>query len=89
LELLSDLSEIQKAQPLKKANRVVDMQRVYELLYTSLMLKIDLKHAAAKVNVSALLRENRYRTTLSDQSLSDLSINTILLLSLSSKKTLC
>ena len=64
------------------------MHNEYELLYTSIMLKIDLKHSSNRINIASLLSHKHNRENLYDQSLSDLSINTLLLLGISNKKNL-
>lgn len=52
------------------------------------MLKIDLKHAATKINIAALLSHKHNKQTIYDKSLSDIIINTLLLLGLNNKKNL-
>ena len=42
------------------------MSREYELIYTSLMLKIDLKHSISKVNIKQLLSYKHNREQLAD-----------------------
>ena len=64
------------------------MSKEYELVYTSLLLKIDLKHSSSKVNIDSLLSHKHERESIYDKSLSDESINILMLLSLSSKKNL-
>lgn len=62
------------------------MHKEFELVYTSLMLKIDLRHACTKINITSLLSHKHNRASLIDRSLSDISINTIMLLTLGQKK---
>lgn len=52
------------------------------------MLKIDLKHASTNINISALLSQKHNRKTLYDQSLSDIILNTLLLLAVSNPNNL-
>ncbi len=63
------------------------MSKEYELVYTSIMLKIDLKHSNL-IDISGLLSHKHNRKTIYDQSMSDMIMNTLLLLALSSKKNL-
>lgn len=64
------------------------MQQEFNLVYTSIMLKIDLKHASGAINIAVLLSHKHNRKTLFDQSLSDIILNTLLLLALSNPKNL-
>jgi len=52
------------------------------------MLKIDLKHSTSKVNISSLLSYKHNRSEVADQAMSDIAINTVLLLAVSSSKNL-
>lgn len=52
------------------------------------MLKIDLKHTATYIDLPSLLSHKHNRETIYDQSLSDIIINTLLLLAISNKKNL-
>lgn len=52
------------------------------------MLKLDLKHASTRIDISALLSHKHNRKTIYDTSLSDIIINALLLLGLSNKQNL-
>lgn len=47
-----------------------------------------MKHTSSKISISSLLTHSANRKTLYDKSFSDLAINTLLLLTLSSKEHL-
>ena len=53
-----------------------------------MMLKIDLKHSTSRINISSLLSYKQNRAQVADQVMSDIAINTVLLLSVSSTKNL-
>lgn len=46
---------------MKKNKERESMQKEYELIYTSIMLKIDLKHATGRINLTSLLSHKHNR----------------------------
>jgi hypothetical protein len=52
------------------------------------MLKLDIRHASNRIDISALLSHKHNRQTIYNQSLSDMIVNALLLLGLSSNKNL-
>ena len=56
LDLLKNIAETKKTK-----SKILLMHNEYELIYTSIMLKIDLKHASNRIKIASLLSHKHNR----------------------------